>query len=282
MAENTQNDVRQEGLFEVRKSQALRYLGHSSYVKIPPEITSLGRECFKDNTFLEVIHLPKNVQSVKDCCFQNCTNLRKVIMDSKNIHFTKGCFKGCDNLIEVCTTKQSQMDMGGFNFNGFVTLNLKEKNVTTTPTVTVTESMKDTIFELISSYYKGEYPYTVDEKLEIFIDDSLLQNNVAISLWENNRNEWYELLRLQRIAYEKLVTRQKDQLIKQLQSGGLDEAYDCLDSQAVEYKQLLKSQKVDRLAFLETFKHTQEIFNQNLLGIGYTSHSHGFEENSFE
>lgn len=275
-------DIRREGLFELNGGQVVAYLGHSSYVKIPDGVSVLGKESFSDNKFIEVLHLPKSVVSVRQACFHNCTNLKKVIVGGKNIHFAKGCFKGCANLREIVTAKQYPTRIGDLTVNGYITINLKENNVSTAPTVTITDKMRDTIFDLVSTYYQGEYENTVNEKLEIFIDDSLVQHPASINFWETHRQEWNDTLRLQRLSYEKLIYRQKNEFIQQLQVGGLDEAYDCLDEQAIRYKELLKSQKAERVSFLEDFKQAQDTFNKNLLGMGYVSWSHGFEENIFE
>ena len=64
-------------------------------ITIPPSVTSIGRGCFDGCASLEDITIPPSVTSWEDDCFANCFSLRSIDIPSSVTSLGKGCFSGC-------------------------------------------------------------------------------------------------------------------------------------------------------------------------------------------
>ncbi|EDR21926.1 hypothetical protein, conserved [Entamoeba dispar SAW760] len=68
---------------------------------IPPEVTSLGYECFARMYGLLTIIIPTMIKRIEDNCFEECKSLKSVIIQSTLYELGSECFYGCTGLTSM-------------------------------------------------------------------------------------------------------------------------------------------------------------------------------------
>ncbi|EDR26501.1 hypothetical protein, conserved [Entamoeba dispar SAW760] len=68
---------------------------------IPPEVKSLGYDCFYKCSSLTTINIPSSVSELGDYGFYECSSLKSINIPSSIISFGYGCFDGCTSLKSI-------------------------------------------------------------------------------------------------------------------------------------------------------------------------------------
>lgn len=87
--------------FTMEGSVLTKYNGSSSDVKIPGDVTEIGKEAFAGNTIVQNVTIPSKVKKIDYSAFNGCTNLKTVLIPDSVEEIGDSAFNGCTNLESV-------------------------------------------------------------------------------------------------------------------------------------------------------------------------------------
>ena len=98
------------------------YTGSDTELEIPSTIngvnvTTIGKDVFRDCTFIESIQFPEGLTSFSECSFYGCTSLTEIHLPDSLVYTGNNSFGGCTNLKTVTfgeNSKLKNIDYGTF------------------------------------------------------------------------------------------------------------------------------------------------------------------------
>ncbi len=84
--------------FEILDGVLIHYSGKDQKVKIPSEVTSIGKSAFEENINLVGVTIPFGVTSIGNYAFYGCTNLNVINIPSSVVNIGESVFEGCVSL----------------------------------------------------------------------------------------------------------------------------------------------------------------------------------------
>ncbi|EDR21759.1 hypothetical protein EDI_255420 [Entamoeba dispar SAW760] len=90
-------------------------------INIPTTISKIGCNCFEGCTSLTSINIPTTISKLGSYCFKNCPSLKAIDIPTSISEIGDNCFYGCHSLKSI-NIPTSVSEIGGYCFNGCLSL----------------------------------------------------------------------------------------------------------------------------------------------------------------
>lgn len=110
------------GSFTIENVVLTRCTKDAKEVRIPSNVTKIGRYAFQECSKMEYVEIPASVTEIEDYAFANCSNLRSVYIPESVKKIENSVFLNCGNL-ETVSIPDSVTSIGSNAFYGCTNLN---------------------------------------------------------------------------------------------------------------------------------------------------------------
>ncbi|MDR3186372.1 MAG: leucine-rich repeat protein [Christensenellaceae bacterium] len=141
------------------------YRGSSKHIIIPNELTSIGKEAFKDITYIETVTISQSVTKIDSYAFDNCYRLKSVTLPNSLVEINENAFSNCHDLKNITIPSNVALLDGAFNGSYLETITLLCNTVPTlhsylpsslmhiyVPSTLLTQYLLDTRWGIYSDY----------------------------------------------------------------------------------------------------------------------------------
>jgi len=99
---------------EIRDNVLVKYSGYDENIVIPPPISCIGENAFRDCNSLANITISPSVIYIKKFAFLGCINLSNIFIPSSVINIEKEAFFECTNLKNITLSRQTKIGDSAF------------------------------------------------------------------------------------------------------------------------------------------------------------------------